>query len=111
MVDIDEKLKLNNLLDLYSCLLTEKQQEALKLFYRQDCSLTEIGEILHISRQGVFDAINIGQKALLDLESKLGIYARNRKLKIELSECFELVQEMPNNEKISKKIKEILENL
>ena len=55
MEPLDKNLRMNELLDAYKTLLTTKQQEILKLYYEEDFSLSEIGEILKISRAAVSD--------------------------------------------------------
>ncbi len=47
---IDQMEKMNSLLDAYEPLLTDKQQEVLDLYYKEDFSLSEIAENLKISR-------------------------------------------------------------
>lgn len=59
------------LLDIYGCILTEKQRGCLDLFYNQDLSFSEIGNYYHITRQGACDFITRGKSSLLKLEEKL----------------------------------------
>ncbi len=70
---MSKDLSMAVLLDLYGSLLTEKQLDALDLYYNQDFSLSEIAENDDISRQGVRDAIKRGEKQLIQLEEKLGL--------------------------------------
>lgn len=67
------KLRLSQLLDTYSKLLTDKQREALSMYCDCDCSLGEIAEDKGISRQGVRDAIVKGEAALVKYEEALGL--------------------------------------
>jgi len=69
------------LLDFYGQLLTRRQYEVLDMHYNNDYSLGEIGEILDISRQAVYDNIKRGKKTLYEIESKLGLVARFKKQK------------------------------
>ena len=55
---MEQFLYLSTLFDLYGALLTEKQQECLRLHLFEDFSLSEIGEELGISRQAVYDNIH-----------------------------------------------------
>lgn len=64
------------LFDCYGELLTEKQREALELYYCDDLSLSEISEPRGISRQAVRDSIKRGEQQLDALEAKLGLAAR-----------------------------------
>lgn len=71
-VDINMSL----LLDFYGDTLSEKQKEAMELFYNGDLSLSEISEITGITRQGVRDRIVKSEKIVRELEEKLGLAAR-----------------------------------
>ncbi len=63
------------LLDFYGDLISEKQREYLRLYHEDNCSLSEIGEICGISRQGVYDGVRKAQSALREYEDKLGLVA------------------------------------
>lgn len=62
------------LLDFYGPMLTEKQRNAIDLYYNQDLSLGEIAEHENITRQGVRDSIKRGEVFLYELEDKLGMF-------------------------------------
>lgn len=89
-------LNVSMLLDFYGELLTEKQADALDLYYNQDLSLSEISEHLSITRQGVRDNIKRGEKQLCDFEECLGLASK-----------FEIIKKKCNN--ITKEIDEVLE--
>lgn len=78
---LDKVIEIGILFDFYGSLLTEKQQEAIQLYYYQDLSLSEIAERLEISRQGVYDHLHRGEEALRDYEVKLGLIQRYNLLK------------------------------
>ena len=59
------------LMPFYLRLLTERQQEILKLYFYEDLSLTEIAENLSISRNGVYDTLKKAEKSLKEYEDKL----------------------------------------
>ena len=80
MTDMNERVKLNYLLDFYGPLLTEHRRELLRLYCEEDLSLQEIADQLAITRQGVSDAINKARRQLDDYENKLGLVARYRAL-------------------------------
>ena len=65
------------LYDYYGDLLTERQKECFELRYNQDLSLSEIGEELGISRQGVFDNLSRTEAMLKNMERKTGCMARD----------------------------------
>lgn len=72
------------LLDFYGDLLTEKQAQALELYYNEDLSLAEIAAPLGITRQGVRDSIKRGEAQLIQLENTLGLARRFREAKQEM---------------------------
>ncbi len=67
----EEKIKLGDLYDFYGNLLTDKQQEIIKLHCIHDFSLGEISEDLGISRQAVYDTLKRSRKILKSYEEKL----------------------------------------
>ena len=73
---MQNKLELSLLIDYYGAFLTDNQCEMLKLNCEEDFSLAEIAEQKGISRQGVRDALQRGEKILLEMEEKLGLAAR-----------------------------------
>ena len=73
-MSIDVNMSL--LLDFYGDTLSEKQKEAMDLFYNGDLSLSEIAEITGITRQGVRDRIVKSEQILTELENKLGLASR-----------------------------------
>lgn len=76
----EQRLHVNDLLDVYGALLTEKQRTAAHLYYREDLSLAEIADLLSISRQGVLDSIHRGVRQLEDTDEKLGLLGRVKTL-------------------------------
>ena len=82
---IEERLHLLELFDAYGSLLTEKQQECVRMHILEDFSLSEIGEALGISRQAAHDNIRRSELAMEEYEEKLGFagYFRNERQGIE----------------------------
>ena len=76
------KLQLSELLQVYADMLTDKQREALSMYCDCDCSLSEIGSEVGISRQGVRDAIVKGEATLLKLEEALHLAKLYRELSV-----------------------------
>lgn len=66
------------LYDYYGDLLTERQKECFELRYYQDLSLSEIGEELGISRQGVHDNLSRAEALLREMEIKTGCAHRDQ---------------------------------
>ncbi len=73
-------LRISLLLDFYGDMLTEKQRDVVELYYNEDLSLAEIAAHSKISRQGVRDSIKRGEATLLELEERLGLARRFRKI-------------------------------
>lgn len=71
-----QHLRANSLLDCYGALLTEKQRNVAELYYRDDLSLSEISDMLGISRQGVLDSIHRSLKILEKTDEKLGFLSK-----------------------------------
>ncbi|MCI6100458.1 MAG: YlxM family DNA-binding protein [Selenomonas sp.] len=76
---MEQFLYLSGLFDLYGALLTQRQQDCLRLHLYEDFSLSEIGEELGISRQAVYDNIHRAEAAMKSYEAKLGLAARYEK--------------------------------
>ena len=73
---MSKDLHMSLLLDFYGEVLSERQKEAMELFYNGDLSLAEIAEITGITRQGVRDRIVKGEQIISELEEKLGLANR-----------------------------------
>ncbi|WP_296768235.1 YlxM family DNA-binding protein [Selenomonas sp.] len=107
---MEQFLYLSTLFDLYGALLTEKQQECLRLHLFEDFSLSEIGEELGISRQAVYDNIHRSEKAMESYEQKLGLAARYQQERQELARIYESIKglKQPGN---AKAVDEVLDRL
>lgn len=68
---MEKEVKISQLLDVYGKTLKKNNYDVLDYYYNQDLSLSEISDILSITRQGVRDLIKRSEEYLLDLESKL----------------------------------------
>lgn len=64
------------LYDFYSPLLTSKQRDYLKMYYREDYSLGEISEVSNVSRQAIYDNIRRTEQVLETYEEKLHLYEK-----------------------------------
>lgn len=93
----DSRLTRSMLLDFYGELLTEKQRTCFDLHYNEDLSLSEIAEMLGISRQGAWDNIRRAEMAMEDVEKKTGLIGRfeeNRSALEKLKETLETLGSM-----------------
>ncbi len=98
-MNIEKTQRINDLLDVYKELLTNKQQEIMDMYFLYDLSLSEIAQELKISRAAVFDLIKRTTKILENYEEKIHwIEKRNQIL--------EIIQDLDENTK--RKIEEII---
>ena len=84
------------LFDFYRNVLTEKQAEAIDLYYNEDLSLAEISENMGITRQGVRDNIKRGENVMLELEESLGLVKRYGSVKKTVKKIISEVEEIEN---------------
>jgi Uncharacterized protein conserved in bacteria len=78
---MEKNMGISLLLDFYGEILPERQREVLDMYYNDDYSLSEISEIVAISRQGVRSAIKKGEDTLSELENKLKLLERFTEVK------------------------------
>lgn len=90
--DFVQRMRLGRLFDIYGGLLTEKQQECLRLYFYDDLSLTEIAEELGVSRQAVHDLLKRVEQILERNEKKLGLLQREKADKARLRTVIELLE-------------------
>lgn len=76
---MQDKIRINDLLDFYDCLLTEKQLAIANDYYREDFSLQEISCNRNISRAAVYDTVKRISEELESYESKLHLLENDRK--------------------------------
>jgi len=87
---MDKFEHINELLPFYEQLLTERQREIVKYYYYEDLSLSEISEILQISRNAVYDTLKKVEKSLEEYEIKL-------KLSADYQQRMRLYQQLKNS--------------
>lgn len=110
-----EKLeRLILLYDFYGPLLTERQQQAMQLHYENDLSLTEVAEVMGISRQGVFDLLKRSEKVLEAYEEHLGLVKKFEEDQAKILEAIHLLKSvekkgLPEVEKAIQVLEEVLE--
>ena len=91
---MESKIELAYLYDFYGELLTEKQRTCFDLHYNEDLSLSEIAEMLGISRQGAWDNIRRAEMAMEDMEKKTGIVGRFQENRSELEKLKETLEKL-----------------
>ena len=75
-----EEVYLSILYDYYGELLTSKQKEYFEKYYFLNLSLSEIAEILNVSRNAVHKQLKVIEKHLLNFEEKLHLYEKDKYL-------------------------------
>ena len=73
---LEKSVEIGTLCAFYGGLLTQKQQDALRLYYEEDLSLGEIAEELETSRQNVHELITRSAQKLRKYEAALGSMKR-----------------------------------
>ncbi len=91
--EVSRKIELAWLTAFYGRLLTDKQRQVLTLHCEEDLSLAEIAQEAGISRQGVHDMLTRAAQRLFDMEEKLGMAARFRRMEDGLEKCRTLLRE------------------
>ena len=91
--EVRRKVELAWLMAFYGGMLTDKQREVLTLHCEEDMSLAEIAQETGVSRQGVHDMLTRTAQRLSDMEEKLGVAARFRRMSNGLERCRALLQE------------------
>lgn len=97
---MEEFVYYNNLFDIYSSLLTEKEQVTFSDYYQEDLSLAEIASEKNISRSAVQKTIKNVLEKLNYYEDKLHLYNTYSKLQEVLA--------MDSIDEIKKQIDDIL---
>lgn len=90
----------NDLYDIYSSLLTEKQREYFEDYYFENLSFSEMAENYNVSRNAIFKQIKITKEKLDEFESALNLYTKKQKI---LS-----MIENTNDEKLKKELEDLI---
>ena len=77
---VGKNLEMALLLDFYGDMLTDKQRSMVDYYYNDDLSLAEIAENEGITRQGVRDSIKRAEAQMLEMEERLGLSRRFRRI-------------------------------
>ena len=91
--EVSRRIELAWLTAFYGGLLTDKQRQVLALHCEEDLSLAEIAQEAGVSRQGVHDMLTRAAQRLFEMEEKLGMAARFRRMEEGLEACRALLQE------------------
>ncbi len=111
---MDKNVEISLLLSFYGNILTDKQAEATGLYYNEDLSLSEIAEIVGITRQGVRDNIKRAESALYGMEEKLGLCKRFLGVKDKLNLINTMIKNIEQSDiptEIRVKLKDIIDTI
>lgn len=90
-------VRIGILFDFYGKLLSDRQYDAIELYYIHDLSLAEIGEELEISRQSVYDTLKRGEDKLIGYEKKLKLVKKDFERTDRLKEVYRLALDIEKN--------------
>ncbi len=96
-----DRFEVSTLRSYYGALLTERQNESLRLRYDEDLSFGEIADIMGVSRQAVLDGVNKGEKRLAEIDEALRFVDRDQKIK-------QLLNLLPSDGEAGAAVKQIL---
>ena len=85
-MNIEERVQIAILSKYYGKILTERQQDILKMYVDNNLSLSEVSEELSISRQAVKDALDNAMATLKNMEEKLQFISRDSNIKHAIEE-------------------------
>ena len=94
--DLDKKVDLAFLSAFYGGMLTDKQRRVLSLHCEEDLSLGEIAEEVGISRQAVHETLTRAAARLTEMEERLGVAARFRRMESGLEEALSALRKKDN---------------
>ena len=87
-----KNLEISFLLDFYGEMLTDKQRDMVDYYYNDDLSLAEIAENEGITRQGVRDSIKRAEAQMLEMEERLGLARRFRRISGDIQQIYSLAE-------------------
>lgn len=75
-MEVTQKIELTSLFEIYNSLLTKKQVEIFELYYYEDFSILEISASLEITKNAVYNTLQVCEKNLNNFEEKLQVKAK-----------------------------------
>ena len=104
---MSKDLKMVEYYDTYGSLLTEKQREAMEMYYFSDLSLTEIAEETGVTRQSAFNTIRNCETRLFELENALKLLEKRDRAKKLLSSLKPMLKGNEEGERLVEEIGEL----
>ncbi len=93
---VEKLVEIGFLFDFYGKLLSKRQYNIIDLFYLQDLSLSEIGEELDITRQGVYDTLKRAEDNLYKYEDTLGLVGKFKESHRNIKKILEASRDIDN---------------
>jgi UPF0122 protein GK1195 len=109
---MEDFAKTSMLFDIYGGLLTDKKKRVMEMYHEDDMSLSEIAEVLEVSRAAVHDSLRSAERLLCSYEDKLGIladYLRKEKLADELRTYISEARDLLAKDMVERKSKDELD--
>lgn len=104
-MDLLQKNRIIELVDIYGELLTEKQERYIHLYVEEDLSIVEISEDEGVSRQAVSDNLRRTIDTLENFENKLGIIKKSQLNNDKINKIVEYINEKYSDNELIEKIK------
>lgn len=83
--------RINILFDFYGPLFNDRQRQFLEMYYREDLTLSEIAELMNVSRQAVYDQLKRMEQALETYEEKLKLLAKHEERERRFAQLLEML--------------------
>lgn len=96
---IEKLVEIGILFDFYGKILSDRQYTTIELYYIYDFSLSEIGEKLNISRQGVYDTLKRAEQKLYEYEEILGLVNKFNYKADEINRIYRISIDIENESK------------
>jgi len=107
---LEKTNRVNILFDFYGQLLKDRQKQFLEMYYRDDLTLSEIAELMDVSRQAVFDQLKRTENVLENYEEKLQLLAKHQEREERLSHLLQIVEsDQWDQDQIRSEIKELVQ--
>lgn len=99
-MDYNKNVNMSLLVDFYGDMLSDKQREAMELYYNEDLSLAEVADITGLTRPGVRDRLVKSEAILHNLEEKLGLLRRFEEMTEEIGRITEVLEAHKNGKTV-----------
>lgn len=107
---LEKTNRVNMLFDFYAPLLKDRQRDFLEMYYREDLTLSEIAELMEVSRQAVYDQLKRMEIVLEQYEEKLQLLARYQEREKRMTQLLSIMdQDNWDQEGIRALVKEMAE--